>query len=160
MRWPAGYRPVSIETCDGSVSGTGAYACRKRRPRAATALKAVVVMPTASGPIASARVVSSVTSRMDGRGGVPAAFEPGFGPVPHALIATAPAIARTWMRTAVAQYLRLLETAIALRHLGGGPVAGVRKAKPPEGRIPGAAGHPRAAYGAMEQVARVVRSSV
>ena len=56
-----------IEVWDGSVSGTVAYACRKRRPRAASALREGVSMPRASGPTASARVVSSVTSRIEGR---------------------------------------------------------------------------------------------
>ena len=68
--WPPGYRPVNIELCDGSVSGTVAYAWRNRRPRTATALNAGVSTPVASGPIASARVVSSVTSRIDGRSSV------------------------------------------------------------------------------------------
>src|SRR5262249_11981677 len=56
-----------IGLCAGSVSGIVVYACRKRRPRAASALNAGVCTPTASGPTASARVVSSVTSRIDGR---------------------------------------------------------------------------------------------
>ena len=59
---------MSIDVCEGSVSGTVAYACRKRVPRVAMALNDGVVMPTASGPMASARVVSSVTSSIDGRG--------------------------------------------------------------------------------------------
>src|SRR5258707_13041794 len=56
-----------MELWAGSASGTVAYACWKRRPRAAIALNAGVSTPVASGPIASARVVSSVTSRIDGR---------------------------------------------------------------------------------------------
>jgi hypothetical protein len=77
-----------IEVCAGSVSGTVVYACVNRWPLAASALKAGVVTPRASGPIASARVVSSVTSRIDGRtaaGGV------GAGPPPHAEISAAAA---------------------------------------------------------------------
>jgi hypothetical protein len=48
--WPAGYSPVIIEPCDGSVSGAVAYAWRNRRPRAATALKAGRVDPLRLGP--------------------------------------------------------------------------------------------------------------
>jgi hypothetical protein len=55
------------DACDGKVSGTVAYAWRNRRPRAASALNAGVETPTASGPIASARVVSRVIRRMDAR---------------------------------------------------------------------------------------------
>src|SRR5829696_1165288 len=66
-----------MEACEGSVSGTVAYAWRNRRPRAASALKAGVSAPAASGPIASARVVSSVTRRIDGRAA--AAAGPGVG---------------------------------------------------------------------------------
>ena len=61
--------PGGIAYVAGSVSGAVAYACTNRRPRAAIAVKAGVSTPAAPGPIASARVVSSVTSRMDGRGG-------------------------------------------------------------------------------------------
>ena len=68
-----------IDVWDGSVSGTVAYACRKRRPRAASALKEGVSMPCASGPIASARVVSSVTSRIEGRASARGAAVPGVG---------------------------------------------------------------------------------
>jgi len=54
--------------CDGSVSGTVAYACVKRRPLCSSAVKAsVFTRALAVNPIASARVVSSVTSRIDGR---------------------------------------------------------------------------------------------
>ncbi|MEO6259444.1 MAG: hypothetical protein ABIP63_03805, partial [Thermoanaerobaculia bacterium] len=51
-----------------------------RRPRPQSALKAGVSTPFASGPIASARVVSSVTRRIDGRGagGKPAADSAGL----------------------------------------------------------------------------------
>src|SRR4051794_2584604 len=57
-----------IDVWEGSVSGTVAYACRKRRPRAASALNAGVSIPDASGPMESARVVSSVTRRVEGCG--------------------------------------------------------------------------------------------
>ena len=59
----------SSRRATGSVSGAVAYAWRKRRPRAASALNAGVSTPRASGPTASARVVSSVTSRIDGARG-------------------------------------------------------------------------------------------
>src|SRR6187200_2849658 len=63
--------------CEGRVSGTVEYAWRNRRPRAASALNAGVTMPLAPGPIASARVVSRVTSRMEGRAAGAGGCRPG-----------------------------------------------------------------------------------
>ena len=64
---PPGYSPVIIDVCDGSVCGTAQYAARNRIPCGTSALNDGVSTFFASGPIASARVVSSVTSRIDGR---------------------------------------------------------------------------------------------
>ena len=47
--WPAGYSPVIIELCEGSVSGAVAYACRNRRPRAASASNAPCVLRAGLG---------------------------------------------------------------------------------------------------------------
>jgi len=76
-----------IEVCDGSVSGTAAYALRNLRPRAATRLNDGVDTFVVSGPMESARVVSSVTRRMDGSfaGDLP----------PHAINATHTAPTKT-----------------------------------------------------------------
>jgi hypothetical protein len=60
------------ETCAGSVRGTGDTAAGKRTPPAARASRAGVAFWPATQPKASGRRVSTLISRMSGRGGLAA----------------------------------------------------------------------------------------
>jgi len=99
-----------MEACDGNVSGAVAYAWVNRLPRATSALNAGVSTPLASGPMASARVVSSVTSRID----VFCEAGPGadaFSP-PHATVSTISSAAATAAGDSIRPWVRFRESAV------------------------------------------------
>src|SRR5690349_4211271 len=115
-----------MEVWEGSVSGTVAYACLKRRPRAAIALKAGVLTSRASGPIASARVVSMVMSKIDGRAadpGVP--DEPADRGArssvrPHASSAAVSPTAHTRQNGNICRFYKRHDDATVTSQAGGG----------------------------------------